>query len=58
VGEQAGLVMAFDGFVDGVAAAEIVAGEDEEAGSIQFSVFSFQGRTMPRVCSEKLNTEY
>ena len=58
VGEQAGLVMAFDGFVDGVAAAEIVAGEDEVAGSIQFSVFSFQGRTMPRVCSEKLNTEY
>ena len=29
LGQQAGLVMALDGFVDDVAAAEVVAGEDE-----------------------------
>lgn len=44
LGEQAGLVMALDGFVDGVAAAEVVAGEDEAAGRrvvrFQFSVFN------------------
>lgn len=48
VREQAGAVMALDGFIHGVAAAEIVACEDEapcrSVFSIQFSVFSFRAR--------------
>ena len=59
LGEQAGLVMVFDGFVDDVAAAKIVAGQDEATRrrvfSIQFSVFS---GAMQRVFSAKLNTEH
>jgi hypothetical protein len=46
VREQAGAVMALDGFVYRVAAAEVVAGEDEaprrRVCSVQFSVFSFR----------------